>query len=233
MSTRDQRVTLALKWRYLDHLELDEIVDRFEEAGYGSYAKSTIKDYLSEKPSEEVEAMIEKQHANTRLQIAEREERKWKRAREAESQATIDEPVWSVRPVSASNDTDHDIPVQDWRIIAPDDDAHPEWATERDVVIEFTDDTRYIPPGQKYYVADPSGEPEYTKVLVGLERDQPNLKGQAAARQEQSNHLRAKGDAMGVYSKDINLDADVNSTQTVEFDDETAESIREAVLNDE
>ena len=83
MSKREQRVTLALKWHYLDHLNPDEIQERFEETGHGSFAKSTIRQYLNEEPADEVVEMIEQEHANTRLQIAEREERMFQRARRA------------------------------------------------------------------------------------------------------------------------------------------------------
>jgi chorismate mutase len=37
--------------------------------------------------------MIEQEHANTRLQIAEREERMFQRARQAENESTTDEPI--------------------------------------------------------------------------------------------------------------------------------------------
>ena len=77
------------------------------------------------------------------------------------------------------------------------------------------------------------GSPRYTKEFYGLKRDQPDLKGQAIARQEQNSHLQAKGDVLGVYSTDINMNVDGELDTTVSLDEETAAAIREATLDDE
>ena len=53
------------------------------------------------------------------------------------------------------------------------------------------------------------------------------------ARQEQSKHLEAKGEALGVYSTDINMSVDADVEHSVELDAETAAAIREATLEDE
>jgi len=51
MTTRQRRVTLALKWHHLDNLSVEEIQERFEQEGIGSYVQSTIRDYLNDDPS--------------------------------------------------------------------------------------------------------------------------------------------------------------------------------------
>ncbi|WP_135807348.1 hypothetical protein [Halorussus marinus] len=236
MSTRERRVTLALKWHYLDNLSVEEIQDRFEDEGVGSYAKSTIRGYLNEEPKEEVIEQIEQKHADVRLQIAEREERLYQRARNAESQAVEDQPIVRVVPKTETVSNDRETPMSwpAWEIVEPGDDDWPEWATERDVIIRFVDNeqTRVL-PGEEYPLRAIDGSPKYTKELAGLERDQPDLKGQAMARQEQSSHLEAKGEALGIYSTDINMQVDGDVDHSVELDAETAAAIREATLDDE
>lgn len=233
-SPRDRRVTLALKWHYLDNLSAGEIQERFEQEGYGSYARSTIRGYLNDSAKEEVIEQIEAEQADVRLQIAEREERMYQRARDAESMATEDQAIIAMVPKMDCNQTDEKERVSDWEQLPPGDDRRPEWATERDVVITFTDDARWIEPGDGYPAGAKRGRvPEYRKAVVGLERDQPDLKGQAMARQEQSSHLEQKGEALGVYSTDINMNVDGEMETSVSLDEETAAAIREATLDDE
>lgn len=234
MSKRDQRVILALKWHYLDHLEVPAIQERFEETGHGSFAKSTIRDYLNEEPADEVERMIEEEHANVRLQIAEREERMWRRARDAEDASTKDEPIKRVVPKTDTVPADRDGPIRwpEWELVEPGDDDRPEWAHDRDVIIRFTDGYTDIMPGQRYPIQAIDNSPSYTTEMVGLERDVDDLKGQAMARQEQSSHLKSKGDALGVYSTDINMNVDGDVDHSIELDAETAAAIREADLDE-
>lgn len=231
MSKRDQRVTLALKWHYLDHLEVPEIQDRFEETGHGSYTKSTIRSYLNEDPAEDVLRMIEEEHANTRLQIAEREERMFQRAREAESKSTKDEPIKRVVPKTDRVPPDRDGPMlwTDWELVEPGDDDWPEWAQERDVVIRFIDGQTQLMPGEKYPIKAVDGSPSYTTEMVGLERDVDDLQGQAMARQEQSSHLQAKGDVLGVYKDRVEIDGSLETESTVGLDEETKEVAREVL----
>lgn len=233
-SPKDRRVTLALKWHYLDNLDVEEIQDRFEQESYGSYAKSTIRGYLNEQPKEEVLEQIEAEQADIRLQIAEREERLFERAREAETQAVEDEPIVRVVPKTKDVATDRESPMRwsAWEIVEPGDEDWPAWATERDVIIRFMDETTQVHPGESYPLQAIDGSPKYTKEFDGLERDQPDLKGQAMARQEQSSHLQAKGDALGVYSTDINMNVDGDVDHSVELDAETAAAIREADLDE-
>jgi len=235
MSTRDRRVQLALKWHHLDNLSVGEVRDRFEEEGIGSYARSTIRGYLNEKPKDEVIEAIEQRHADVRLQIAEREEQLYQRARQAEMEATEDQPIVRVVPKTESVRRDRETAkrVPDWEIVDVDDPDRPEWASERDVIVRFTGGETRVRPGDEYPVRALDGSPKYTKELAGLERDQPDLKGQAMARQEQSSHLEAKGDVLGVYSTDINMNVDGDVDHSVEFDAETAAAIREATLDDE
>lgn len=235
MSTRQYRVSLALKWHHLDNLSVGEIQERFEQQGIGSYTRSTVRDYLNEKPKEEVIEAIEQRHADVRLQIAEREERMFQRAREAEAEATEDEPIVRVIPKTDRVSDDRESPMQwpAWEIVEPGDDDWPEWATERDVIIRFTDGRTSLMPGEEYPLRAIDGSPKYTKEFDGLRRDQADLKGQAMARKEQSDHLEAKGEALGVYTTDINMNVDGELDTTVSLDEEAAATIREATLDDE
>jgi NAD-dependent DNA ligase len=235
MTTRQRRVTLALKWHHLDNLSVEEIQERFEQEGIGSYVQSTIRDYLNDDPAEEVIEQIEQEHANVRLQIAEREERMFQRARDAEADATEDEPIVRVVPKTDTVDTDREGPMQwpAWEIVEPGDPDRPEWADERDVIIRFTNETRELYAGERYPLRELDGSPKYTKEFDGLRREQDDLKGQAMARSEQSKHLEAKGEALGVYSTDINMQVDGDVDHSVELDEETAAAIREATLDDE
>jgi len=233
MSTRDRRVTLALKWHHLDHLSVKEIQDRFEAEGIGSYARSTIRRYLNEQSAEEVKEQIRERHADVRLQIAEREERLYQRAREAEAQATEDRPIVRVVPKTERVSRDRATPqsVQDWEVVDPDDPEYPEWATERDIIIRFTEQTRSVEPGGEYPVQAVDGSPRYTKEFAGLQREQPDQKARAMARQEQSAHLEAKGEILGVYETDINLDVDGDIDHAHEFDPETEQRLGALVDN--
>ena len=228
MSKREQRVTLALKWHYLDHLNPDEIQERFEETGHGSFAKSTIRQYLNEEPADEVVEMIEQEHANTRLQIAEREERMFQRARQAENESTTDEPIKRVVPQTKYCKQKRGVfEMPNWEIVDPGDDDWPEWAEEDDVIIRFTDDSVMIEPGDEYPVRSFDGSPKYTTEFAGLERDVDGLQQQAMARQEQSEHLEAKGDALGVYKDRVELEGSLETESTLTVDEEMKEIGRE------
>jgi hypothetical protein len=234
MSTRDRRVTLALKWHHLDNLDIDEIRERFEREGIGSFARSTIRGYLNEQPKEEVLEAIEAEQANVRQQIADREERKHRRAREAEARATEDRPIKRVVPATGQVSTDREYPLSwpDWETIDVDDPDHPEWASERDVIIRFTNETRRIQPGEQYPLQAIDGSPKYTTEFCGLERDQPDQQARSSLRREQSDHLQAKGNVLGVYSTDINMNVDGELDTTVSLDEATAAAIREADLEE-
>lgn len=234
-SPRDRRVTLALKWRYLDNLDVGEIQERFESEGYGSYAKSTIRDYLNEKPKEEILEQIEAEQSNVRLQIAEREERMYQRARDAESESVRDEPIKRVVPQTKyckKKQGAFEMPA--WEFVEHGDDDWPDWAEACDVIVRFLEDeTRLVEPGDEYPLQSFDGSPKYTTEFVGLERDQPDLQGQSMARREQSQHLQAKGDVLGVYQENINMTVDGDVDHSVELDSETAAAIREATLGED
>jgi hypothetical protein len=206
-SPRDRRVTLALKWHYLDNLGVGEIQERFDQEGIGSYARSTIRGYLNEDPEEAVIEQIEAEQSNVRLQIAEREERMFQRARDAETQATRDEPIKRAVPQTSRVSTGREtaISVPNWEVLDEDDPERPDWATSRDVVIRFSGGTRRMRPGEEYPIQAVDGSPTYTTEMVGLERDQLDLQGQALARKEQSAHLEAKGEALGIYKDRLEL----------------------------
>lgn len=229
MSTRDRRVTLALKWHHLDNLSAQEVRDRFEREGIGDYRVSTIRDYLNEEPKEEVIEQIEQEQADVRLQIAEREERLYERAREAEFEATEDRSISRVVPKTERVSTDRVQPLiwPDWEIVEPGDSDRPEWATERDVIIRFLDRETQVHPGEEYPLQAVDGSPRYTSEFDGLRRDQPDQKARAMARQEQSSHLESKGEALGVYTDHIELDGTLKTESSVGVDEETKELARE------
>jgi len=232
-SARDRRVTLALKWHYLDNLSVEEIQDRFKREDIGSYARSTIRQYLNEKPEEEVIEQIENEQANVRLQIAEREERMYERARETETEATRDETIQRVVPQTRYCKSNRGaFEMSSWEFVEPGDPDWPNWAEEDDVIIRFTGETRIIEPGDEYPVQSFDGSPKYTTEMVGPERDQPDLQGQAMARKEQSRHLEAKGEALGVYQTDINMNLDGQLETTVSIDEGTREVVREALAEE-
>jgi len=185
MRTREQRVTQALKWHYLDNLRPEEIRDRFADHGV-DLTVSTIRDYLSEQEAAEVEDAIEDEHANTRLQIAEHEQELFERAREAEARATTDEPITRMTPkMGLVSQTDAPQRVSDWERAPPGDDRRPAWATDRDVIFVFTDGVRHLEAGQKYPVGATMARegqlPEFRQATVGIERDVVDEKGAAMA----------------------------------------------------
>lgn len=238
MSTRERRVTLALKWKHLDNLDIDEIIDRFEETGHGSFARATVRGYLNEEPADAVLEQIEQKHANVRLQIAEREERMYQRAREAEAKATEDEPIKAAAPkTSIVRHEEEPLRVSDWERLPPDDDRRPEWATERDTIVMFVDGDRRLQSGDEYPKGARRGGaparagtfPQFYRATVGIRRDQPDLKQQAMARQEQSSHLQSKGDVLGVYKDRVELEGSLETESTVAVDDETKGALREVL----
>lgn len=227
-AAREHRVTLALKWAHLDGCSVDEIQDRFIENGYGEYAHSTIQEYLREKPSEAVHEQIENEHADVRLRIIDRHERKHDRARQAEREVTDRQEVIALRPESTVNQRDSPIQVPDWRVL--DTEEHPPEATNHDKRITFLDDeTRTIRPGESYYVSDPDGDPVYEEFVAAVE-EVPDDKQQSFLRREQSHHLEQQGEAAGVYEEDINVNMSGGVDHSVELDSETAAAIRQADL---
>lgn len=218
MSTRDRRVTLALKWHHLDNLDVEGIQRRFEDEGIGSFAKSTIRDYLNEAPKDEVLEAIEAEHADVRLQSAERYERLYQRAREAEQDATREEKVTAAVPkTSIVRNEEAPLEVSDWRQVPPGDDDRPAWATDRDTIVMFTEGSRHLRAGDEYPVGARRGAaparagtfPQFYQAVVGVERDVGDPKGQAMARQEQAKYQREKGDVLGVYSETIELEGNL------------------------
>jgi len=242
MSTRERRVTLALKWHHLDNLGVEAIQGRFEEEGIGSYAKSTIRKYLNEEPAEEVLNQIEQEHANVRLQSAERYEQLYQRAREAEQEATRDEQITAMVPqMQTVSQTEEPLRVADWERAPPGDDRRPEWADERDTIVVFVDEARHLQAGVEYpvgarrggYPARPGTLPEFRPATIGVDRDVDDPKGEAMARQEQAKYQEQKGEVLGIYSTDINMNVDGEVETTLELDSATAAAIREADLEAE
>lgn len=231
MTTRDRRVTLALKWHYLDNLSPQEVRDRFEREGIADLTVSTIRDYLNEEPKEAVLEQIEQEHADTRLQAAERFERLYQTATEDHEELAVeDEPIKRTVPQTAKVPGDRESPLwwDDWEVLDADDPERPGWAVNRDIIIRFTDGTRKLSPGEEYPVQSVDGTPKYTTEMVGLRRDVPDLMQRQGARQEMANHMRQKADVLGVYSTDINLDVDGELETSVSLDEDAAAAIRDA-----
>lgn len=242
MTRREHRVAVALKCYYLDNMEVPEIRDHLDEKGLGDYTESTIRDYLNEKPKEEVVEQLEQKHANVRLQSAERFEELRQRAREAEKRATRDEAVTATVPkMSVVSAKEAPLRVSRWERVPPGDDRRPGWASERDSVVIFTEGARSLEPGTEYPVGARRGGaparagtfPEYRSATVGIERGEPDPKGRAMARKEQARYQEQKADVLGVYETDINMSVDGELETTVELDETAAAAIREATLDDE
>jgi|GEM_PF-4506781 len=242
MATYERRVTLALKWHHLDNLSPEEIRERFVDEGIGEYALSTIRGYLNSEPADEVIEQIEQEHANVRLQSAERYERLYQRAREAEAEATRDEKITAMVPkMRTVSEHEDGLRVADWERAPPGDGRRPDWADDRDTIVVFVTDDRYLEAGQEYpagarrggYPARPGTLPEFRPATIGLERDVDDPKGQAMARKEQASYQREKADVLGVYSTDINMTVDGEMETTLSLDAEAAAAIREADLDDE
>lgn len=231
-SKYERRVQLALKWYHLDHLEVSEIQDRFEEEGYGSFTQRTIKGYINSKPSEEVLEQIRERHAATREQIAEREEQAWRRAREAEMESTRDEPLVGMVPeeeyVDGRRQSPKEIPYE-WEVLEP---GHPDWPDwgdpELDTIIRFTEGMTLVEPGQPYPKRDWKGEPVYHKEVKGLQRDQPDRKSRSFLRREQTEHLEAKGEAMGIYEESIHVSGDLSIDSEITVPDEIVQAVIQA-----
>ncbi|OYR53585.1 hypothetical protein DJ73_07180 [Halorubrum sp. Ea1] len=241
MSTRERRVTLALKWHHLDNLDVEQIQGRFEEEGIGSFARSTVRGYLNEAPKEEILEQIENKHADVRLQSAERYEQLYQRAREAEQEATTDETITAAAPkTSVVRAEEEPLEVSDWRQVPPGDSDRPAWATERDTILMFTEGERHLRAGDEYPVGARRGAaparagtfPQFYQAVVGVERDVDDPKGQAMARNEQAKYQEQKGDVLGIYSTDINMNVDGELDTTLSLDEATAQAIREADLKE-
>lgn len=235
-SKYERRVTLALKWYYLENLDLDEIRDKLLEAGFenphsddGRYSRETIQDYVNSKPGEEVREQIQQEHAHTRLQVADRQEQLYQRARQAETEATRDEPIVGMVPKTKKVDGRLKNPKRipyDWEEVQPEDDDWPEWADpDLDTIIRFTEGSRMIEPGARYPLKNYLGEPEYTKEVKGLRRGEPDTTQRSFLRQEQQSHLTAKGEAMGIYEETINLQGDLGIEAEVEVPSELVEAV--------
>jgi len=199
---RDRRVELALKWYHLDNLDVQEIQERFEELGHGSFTRSTIYDYLNEAPKEEIIEQIEVSQAEARVRIVDRYERLYKRARESEFASTTDEKILAVVPVTSTNDLDKQVEVNNWEFITPGETGWPDWAEERDTIVRILPEKRWVDPGERYVVSDMANNPVYKQRMVGVRRNQPDLIGQRFAREEQREHLEAEVTVLGLGSTD-------------------------------
>ena len=228
-SKYERRVTLALKWYHLDHLTESEIQERFEQDGYGEFAISTIRGYLNSAPAEDVREQIQQEHAETRLQVADRLEQAYKRARAAEAQATEETEIIGMRPEMEQVDGRLEHPKTipyGWELVEPDEPEWPEWAQPGlDKIIRFTEGSREIEPGAEYPKRGPLGEPAYQPYVAGIRRNEPDLTQQSFLRQEQLKHLEAKGESMGIYESTINLQGDLGLEAEVEVPEELVASV--------
>lgn len=218
MSRRERRVNLAVKYHYLDNLSAEEIRDRFEREGVADLTTSTIRDYLSEKPKEAVLDAIDAEHAHVREQAAERFERLYQDARADEALAVEDQSITALVPVMEANSRDTPVEVHHWTELESDDDAWPEWARERDTIIEFDDDAwRTIQPGEEYPVGAQHGwTPQYREVVVGVRRDQPDRVGRSFARQEAASHLEQKAEVLNAYEENVTIEGEIEHDHDLE-----------------
>jgi hypothetical protein len=241
-SKHKRRVTLALKWFHLDHLTIPEVQERLYEEGIEShhgdgpyFSERTIKKWINSKPSEEVLEQVRDKHADAREQIADRHEDLYRRARSAEKQTTEDEFVPGLVPVEDKVDgrraSAKEIPYS-WEVVEPGDpipDSAPVGADpEIDTIIRITDGYEVVQPGVKYPKRDWKGQPVYTKEVVGIERDIPDRTGRSFLRQEQSSHLRQKGDALGIYEEEITLSGELDINTEVSVPDQVIQAVIEA-----
>ena len=225
-SKREQRVTLAVKWFHLDHLEVAEIRERFIQQGYGEFTKRTIRRYLDDSEAEAVREQIREKHADVRLQVAERDEQLYKRARRDEFRATEEGTLQGVRPEWDRNETKRSRWVRAWQKIGPDHPDWPDWADPTlDTIIEFEPVDLKIEPGEKYYVSDPAGNPIYHTESVGIERDQPDLDGRRSARYEQGKHLDAKAKILGAYDDSLTISHEGEVSMDVELPEDVIDGV--------
>lgn len=241
-SKYERRVTLALKWFHLDHLTIPEIQDKLLEEGYesphsddGRFSERTVKKWISSKESEEVLEQVRERHANAREQIAERHEELYERARSAEVQATEDEPIKGLVPVEDKVDGRLESPKRipySWEVVEPGEElpaSAPEGADpDRDTIIRIVPGEETVQPGAKYPKRDWKGEPVYTVEAVGISRDQADLTQRSFLRQEQSSHLREKGEVLGVYDEEITLSGSLDINQEVTVPDTVIEAVIKA-----
>lgn len=232
-SKYERRVTLALKWFYLDNLTEKEVQERMEEEGYGSYTIETIRGYINSKPAEEVREKIREDHANTRLQVADRQEDLYQRARQAEMQATDDDKILGLVPEEEKVDgrlADAKRIPYSWEVVQPGEELPPSAPQgadpERDTIIRIIEDgVEHIKPGKTYPKRDWKGEPVYTTEVVGIRRDVPDRTQRSFLRQEQQSHLTAKGEAMGIYEETINVQGDLGIEAEVEVPEELVQAV--------
>ena len=201
-SQRERRVTLALKWSLIDDCTTKEIQQKFLENGYGEYALSTIRGYLSEEEGDDVLEQITAERAKVRARAIERHERKHKRARESEQDSFEREEVVAMVPVTTTWDGDGPIRVPGWRTLDPDE--YPSEATDHDTRIEFTDEQKTVLPGESYPVRDVDGSPKYKPDVVAV-REVPDSTERSFLRREQSHHLEQQGEAAAIYEETVNL----------------------------
>ncbi|AKU09903.1 hypothetical protein [Haloferax gibbonsii] len=230
MSPRERRVKLALKWHYLENLDVSEIRDRFEEQGIGDYTNSTIRDYLDEMPEEEILRQIEEKHTNIQLQSAERYERLYQAARrDLKELAVEDKPIRRVIPKMEYVDTDRETPMPypAWEFVEPGDDDRPEWATKRDVIVRFLNDEQtQVMPGNPFPVRSIDGSATYTTDVVGLRRDQPDLQKRQLVRREMADYQDQKNEVLG-GPEELNITHDGEVSHDIGLDEATQEIIED------
>lgn len=219
-SAYELRVHRAVKWNILDQMEVDEIQQKFRDEYDIDLTEDTIRGYLNSTPAEEVIETVRKRNAHTREQVMDREEGAYWRAREDEKRATEAVAVKAARPWAEENDTGAAKDVLDWEVIDHDDPEAPDWATEDDIVITFLDETTTVAPGEQYYQPDPAGNPQYKIVPVGIERDIPDLSARKSLRQEQRQHLEAKGDAAAIYEENVNVEVTPSQEYIADLQDD-------------
>ena len=178
-----------------------------------------------------MQVQVNPERAKVRARGIERHERLYERAREAEQNATQDEPIQRVVPQTkrvSKQQGYHEQPNHEF--VEPGDDDWPEWATEGDTILRFTDETEGYEVGQEYPTRAFDGSPQYKTEFVGLERDVPDRTERSFLRREQSSHMEQQGEAALIYEDNVNINHSGEVDTTVALDPETAAAIREADL---
>ena len=224
----ERRAAIARNLHHIDGWTSERIADYFREKGIADIKPRTVRNYISDESSDETKEKVrEEMHADADLRIARSLQRKHDRARMDERRATVDEEITAYRPETATNTSGLKQQVPDWEVIHHEDHRAPDWATERDVVVEFKPNQRLtVHQGEEYYVADPAGNPAYEEVVVGVERDQPDLTERRYLRNEQREHLADKATRLGLDDNEL----DVTVSGDLDVDHSVPDELVEALV---
>ncbi|WP_435075974.1 hypothetical protein [Halococcus sp. AFM35] len=214
----ERRAAIARRLHHIDGWTSERIADYFREQGIADIKPRTVRGYFDAESAEETKQIVRESHADEDLRIARSLQRKHDRSRMDERRATKDEEITAYRPATTVNSSGLKKQVPDWEVVNHQDHRAPEWAEERDTVIEFKPHQRItIHPGEEYYVADPAGNPTYEEAVVGVDRDVPDLAERRRLREDQRRSLEGKATRLGIDDNelDVNLGGSINLEHSV------------------